>query len=115
MADGVGFSRCSPYRAAGDEAGALWLEHEATGLGAELATEVFELNRLDPIACYLELEDERISAMPAFDAPPTDANGVTGTPSLSGHDEAILVAKLAPRSILENTTGFAAIPLTGLW
>jgi hypothetical protein len=83
----------------GDEAGALWLEHEATGLGAEVATEVFELNRLDPVACYLELDGERISAVPAFDAPPTGADGVTGALSLSGHDEAILVAKLAPQSV----------------
>jgi hypothetical protein len=83
----------------GDEAGAIWLAHEAAGLGAEVSTEVFELGRLDPVACYLELDGERIPAVPAFDAPATGAGGVTGTLSLGGHDEGILVAKLTPRSV----------------
>jgi hypothetical protein len=83
----------------GDEAGAVWLEHEAAGFGVGVATEVFELDRLDPGACYLELDDERISAVPVFDAPAAGANGVTGTLSLSGRDEAIVVAKLTPRSV----------------
>jgi hypothetical protein len=84
---------------AGDEAGAVWLAQEAAGLGVEVGTEVFELNRLDPVACYLELDGERISAAPAFDAPGTGANGVTGTLSFGGHGRAILVAKLTPRSV----------------
>jgi hypothetical protein len=36
---------------AGDEAGAVWLEHEAAGFGVGVGTEVFELDRLDPGAC----------------------------------------------------------------
>jgi hypothetical protein len=83
----------------GDEAGAIWLAHQAADLGVDVGSEVFELDRLDPVACYLELDGERISAVPAFDAPATCANGVTGTLSLSGDDEAILVAKLTPRSV----------------
>ncbi len=84
---------------AGDEAGAVWLAHQATGFGVEVGTEVFELDRLEPVACYLELDGERISAVPAFDAPGTGANGVTGTLGSNGHDHAILVAKLTPRSV----------------
>jgi hypothetical protein len=84
---------------AGDEAGACWLAHEAAGLGVEVGTEGFGLDRLDPVACYLELDGERISAVPAFDAPAAGAGGVTGTLSSSGHGEAILVAKLTPRSV----------------
>jgi hypothetical protein len=83
----------------GDEAGAVWLAHEAAGFGVEMGTEVFELDRLDPVACYLELDGERIPGVPAFDAPAAGAHGVTGTLSLSGHDEAILVAQLTPRSV----------------
>jgi hypothetical protein len=83
----------------GDEAGAIWLAREVAGFGVEVSAEVFELDRLDPVACYLQLDGERISAVPAFDAPATGVNGVTGTLSLSGHDEAIVVAKLTPRSV----------------
>jgi hypothetical protein len=64
-----------------------------------VTNEVFELERLDPVACYLELDGEHISAVPAFDAPASGASGVTGTLSLNSHDEAILVAKLTPRSV----------------
>jgi hypothetical protein len=83
----------------GVEAGAVWLAHEAAGLGAEVATEVFALDRLDPVACYLELDGKRIPAVPTFDAPPTGAKGVTGILSRGGDDQAILVAELAPRSV----------------
>ena len=83
----------------GDEAGASWLAHEAAGLGIEVGSEVFEFDRLEPLACYLELDGERIPAVPAFDAPSTSANGVAGALSLSGHNEAIVVAKLTPRSV----------------
>ena len=85
--------------ASGDEAGAVWLAREAASFGIDVATEPFELNRLDPLTCYLELDGERISAVPAFDAPPTGADGVTGTLSLNDHDNAILVAELSPRSV----------------
>ncbi|MGC2202981.1 MAG: hypothetical protein WA633_22935 [Stellaceae bacterium] len=83
----------------GDVAGALWLAHEAAGLGVDVTTEVFQLSRLDPVACHLELDGERIPAVPAFDAPATGADGVAGTLTLSDHDEAILVALLSPRSV----------------
>src|SRR6476620_9312472 len=63
----------------GDEAGALWLAREAAGLGVDVTKEVFELDRLDPVACYLELDGKRISGVPAFDAPPTNGDGIAGT------------------------------------
>jgi hypothetical protein len=84
---------------AGDEAGALWLAHEAASLGVEVTTEPFELDRLDPVTCYLELDGEHISAVPAFDAPSTGPDGVSGSLSLRDHEEAILVAELSPRSV----------------
>ena len=46
-------------------------EHELSPQTAE----TFGLERPDPVACYLELDGERISAVPAFDAPPTTADG----------------------------------------
>jgi hypothetical protein len=92
----------------GDEAGARWLAQEAAGLGVEAATEAYALDRLDPVSCYLELDGKRISGVPAFDAPPTGGAGLTGTLSLSGHEEAILVAKLAPQSVYSGGVRKAA-------
>ena len=83
----------------GDEAGARWLTHEAVALGAEVASEVFTLDRLDPVACYLELDGERIPGVPMFDAPATGAEGVTGTLTLSGHEDGILIAKVEGQEI----------------
>jgi hypothetical protein len=83
----------------GDDAAALWLAREAASLGVEVGAEVFKLDRLDPVACYLELGDERIAGVPAYDALPTSRDGLTGALSLNGHEEAILVAKLAPQSV----------------
>ena len=67
--------------------------------GSKQPPRCFELDRLDPVACYLELDGERISGVPAFDAPATGANGVIGALSLSGHDEAVIIAELAPQSV----------------
>ena len=59
----------------GDNAGADWLAQEAVALGAEVAIEDFPLARLDPVAAFLEVRGARIDAVPAFDAPPSDAGG----------------------------------------
>jgi hypothetical protein len=85
---------------AGDEAGALWLAAQASSLGVEVTSETFGLDRLDPTACYLELDGERIAAVPVFDAPPTDADGITGSLRLGGGtSKTILVAELTPQSV----------------
>ena len=54
---------------AGDEAGARWLADEAAGLGVAVASEKFTLDRLEPVACYLELDGERISGCPCSTLP----------------------------------------------
>lgn len=43
-----------------DELSAVRLAREVADLGVETTIEVYELNRLDPVACYLELDGERI-------------------------------------------------------
>ena len=83
----------------GDEASALWLTHEAARFCVDVGFEEFQLHRLDQVACYLELDGNRISAIPAFDAPGTGASGVTATLSLSDREDAILAAQLSPRSV----------------
>jgi len=78
----------------GDALGADWLAAEAKALGADVAIEDFALDRLDPVAAYLEVAGERIDAVPVFDAPATDADGIVGT---LGAD--IAAVELAPRAI----------------
>ncbi len=83
----------------GDEAGAAWLAREAKALGASVTNETFVLNRVDPLAAYLELDGVRIEAVPVFDAPPTDPAGVAGTLGSAGSDAAIGVAELSPQAV----------------
>ena len=56
----------------GDNAGAEWLAAEARALGGDIAVEEFPVERLDPVAAYLEIGGERIPAIPAFDAPASE-------------------------------------------
>jgi len=55
--DGQGIHRTAT---AGDDAGADWLAREAEALGAAVAIEEFALDRLDPVAAFLEIDGERI-------------------------------------------------------
>jgi hypothetical protein len=94
--DGQGIHRIAT---AGDEAGADWLAREAAALGAPTpAIEEFALDRLDPIAAFLEVRGARIDAVPVFDAPATGGEGVTGRLGLTGNAE-ILVAELSPGAV----------------
>ena len=88
---------------AGDNAGAVWLAREAEALGApgaiQVSIEEFALDRLDPVAAFLEIGGERIEAVPVFDAPATDMAGVVGRLGLAGGDAEIAVAELSPRAV----------------
>ena len=84
---------------AGDDAGAAWLAGEAAALGADVATEEFATERLDPVAAFLEIDGERIAAIPAFDAPSTDGNGVCGTLGPAAEGAEIGVAELPPQAV----------------
>jgi hypothetical protein len=94
--DGQGWHRTA---AAGDEAGAQWLADEAAALGVEPFVETFPLDRLDPVAAFLECDGERIPAVPVFDAPATDGAGISGVLGPIGSDAAIGVAELSPRAV----------------
>jgi hypothetical protein len=78
----------------GDAAGAEWLAAEARALGAEVTTEDFSLDRLDPITCHLVIAGERIESVPVFDAPATGTDGIAGR---LGSE--IAVAELPPRAV----------------
>jgi hypothetical protein len=94
--DGQGIHRTGT---AGDRAGAEWLAREAAAFGAEATIEEFALDRLDPVDCFLELAGRQIAAVPVFDAPPTDAEGVTGRLGNIGSEVEIGVAELSPRAV----------------
>jgi hypothetical protein len=83
----------------GDEAGATWLLHEVSRLGATPTIEEFALDRLDPIAAYLEIEGARIAGVPVFDAPATDAGGIAGRLGPMGSGAALGVVELSPHAV----------------
>ena len=85
---------------AGDEAGADWLLREVAALEVVVPDcEEFPLDRLDPIAAYLEVDGVRIAGEPVFDAPATGADGVSGVLGPVGGEAAIAVAELSPRIV----------------
>jgi hypothetical protein len=83
----------------GDNEGAEFLASEAAALGAEVTVEEFAVERLDPVAAFLELDGERIPAIPAFDAPSTDSDGVVGRLGPIGGDAEIAAAELPPQAV----------------
>jgi hypothetical protein len=85
-----------PHRTAtdGDRAGAEWLAREAAALGATVEVELFAIERLDPVAAFLEIGGERIEGVPVFDAPATGADGVAGRLGAE-----IAVAEFSPRAV----------------
>jgi hypothetical protein len=83
----------------GGTASAAWLAREVSALGAELAVEEYRFGRLDPVECFIELNDKQIEAVPVFDAPPTDGRGVVGRLGQVGGDAEIGVAELSPRAV----------------
>jgi hypothetical protein len=83
----------------GDEAGAAWLAHQAAVLGAEVTSEAFAFDRIEPVDVRLELEGVRIDGVPVFDAPPTGPQGISGTLGPAGSNAAIGVAELSPHAV----------------
>ena len=94
--DGQGIHRTGT---AGDLAGAEWLGREAAALGAEVWIEEFALDRLDPIGCVVEFGVRQIVAVPVFDAPATEVQGISGRLGGIGSDAEIGVAELSPRAV----------------
>jgi hypothetical protein len=83
----------------GDNAGADWLMAEAAALGADVAIEEFAVERLDPLTAFLEIDGERIQAVPAFDAPSTGSDGIEGRLGPVGSDAGIAIAELPPQAV----------------
>src|SRR5256885_305378 len=94
--DGLGIHRTATR---GGRAGVVWLAREAAALGAEITMEEFVLDRLEPVECFVELGDRRIEAVPVFDAPATEPEGISGRLGTIGSDAEIGVAELSPRAV----------------
>src|SRR6202040_360784 len=75
-------------------AGAEWLAREATALGAAVAIEEFTFDRLTPGLVMLEIGGERIPAVPVFDAPSSELQGIEGRLGVD-----IAVAELSPNAV----------------
>ena len=84
---------------AGDGSGAAWLMSEVEKLGVQPVLEEFTLDRLDPIASYIEIDGIRIEGVPVFNSPATPAKGVTGRLGLLGSAAAIGVVELSPHAV----------------
>src|SRR5579883_2660221 len=82
-----------------DEAGAVWLAGEAQALGARVCSEEFVLDRIDPVCVHLQLNGTFIEAVPVFDAPPTDRDGIIGSLGPAGGGAVIGVAELSPHAV----------------
>ncbi|MGD9615287.1 MAG: hypothetical protein AB7H90_23540 [Alphaproteobacteria bacterium] len=83
----------------GDKAGAEFLAREAASLGADVTVEEFAVERLDPVTAFLEIDGERIPAIPAFDAPATGSDGIGGRLGPVGSGAEIVVAELPPQAV----------------
>src|SRR5580700_9011646 len=78
----------------GDAAGAAWLSSEMQALGADVSSENFALDRLDPIDCFLELEGTGTGCIRAFAAPAPGPDGIVGRLGLASAETEIAVARL---------------------
>lgn len=74
----------------GDEAGAEWLAREAAAIAGPVTSEKFRLERVDPVAAYVEIEGERIAGEPLFDGPATADEGVRAVAGEGAGEIAIL-------------------------
>jgi hypothetical protein len=94
-----------PHRTgtAGDISGAEWLIDEARRLGAEPAVEEWAFGRLDPVACFVEIDGARIDGVPVFDAPTTGPEGVVGDLGPVGSAALVGVAELSPHAVYTPT------------
>ena len=100
MARRLGCAGHSPHRDGRRRGGCRLADAEVAALGvAAPDCEEFDLDRLDPIAAYLEIDGVRVAGVPVFDAPATGADGVDGALGPVGGEAPIAVAELSPQIV----------------
>jgi hypothetical protein len=83
----------------GDEAGAAWLAREAAAIAGPVTSETFQLQRIDPVAAYVEIDGERINGDSLFEGPDTVPGGVRGPASDATGKGPIAVMALSPSAV----------------
>src|SRR5579883_2231239 len=83
----------------GDAQGAAWLTREITALRGAQTIEAFTFDRLEPVTCYLDIDGTKIPGVPVFDAPTTDAHGVSGHVGAVGGAGEIAAAEVSPAAV----------------
>lgn len=83
----------------GDEAGAAWLAREAEAIAGPVASESFQIERIDPVAAYVEFDGVRINGEALFDGPGTGPEGVRASASDATGAGPIAVMPLPPSAV----------------
>ena len=83
----------------GDNASAAWLVREARKFGVAASLEYFALDRVDPQAAYILVNDRRIEGVPLFDASFTGPEGIAGKFGPLGSDAEIGLAESEPYTL----------------
>ena len=101
-----------------DERSAEWLADEIRAIGLEPTLEPFEMDRVDPGECFLEVAGRRIEGVPVFDARHTGPDGVRGRLGRFGGEGEIALIDGAhgPRDWVEprrTSTDQALVVVTG--
>jgi hypothetical protein len=79
-----------------DRASADRLLALARDAGARPSLEPFALSRVDPVACFVELDGARIDALPMFDGGFTGVEGISGTIGPIERESALALVQVAP-------------------
>lgn len=83
-----------------DQVSALWLVERIRQLGIEASLEPFNLNRIDPIQTYVQIDNRKIEGIPLFDGSFTDATGIRGSLGLLGSEADIAVTQVSSEADL---------------
>jgi hypothetical protein len=90
-----------------DRKSAEWLANEVRAIGLEPALEEFSLDRVDPIAASLVVNDRRIEGLPFFDGNFTSLEGISGTLGTLNSGSAIGLTEIPPNASEAGALGEA--------
>ncbi len=104
--DGQGIHRTAT---SGDDAGADWLAAEAERLGAQVAFETFEVERVDPVEAYVEVDGVRIEGVKMFDSPDTDPAGTNSVRVIEAPPFAVYSSEFREQRTQADTEVFVVV------